>query len=204
MVGFLRLGHIFMMTTFADGQPPPVLKAVEEAGVPYHKAFKFNNSALFAANSANSAIDKMFWEMGKTSFKEFFGELSHTTPKSLTLTKQVLEEREHLEVCVEGLLQQVRAGLSKIDALRQEEQILKKHEAQLRLNQEFTYTIEITKQRKVDLDAGQHVTNCLNCNCTCHYPCFIPKDEEKHSCAAMGVKRHTHEAQCTVCPGKCY
>ena len=193
--------NIFMMTTFADGQPPPVLKAVEEAGVPYHKAFKFNNSALFAANSANSAIDKMFWEMGKTSFKEFFGELSHTTPKSLTLTKQVLEEREHLEVCVEGLLQQVRAGLSKIDALRQEEQILKKHEAQLRLNQEFTYTIEITKQRKVDLDAGQHV---LNCNCTCHYPCFIPKDEEKHSCAAMGVKRHTHEAQCTVCPGKCY
>ena len=32
---------------------------------------------------------------------------------------------------------------------------------------------------------------------TCHYPCIIADDLEKHGCAAM------KDGKCTVCPGKC-
>ena len=39
--------NIFMMTTFADGQDPPVMDAIAEAKIPHQKYFKFNNSALF-------------------------------------------------------------------------------------------------------------------------------------------------------------
>ena len=36
-----------MMTTFADGQDPPVMEAITAASIPHQKYFKFNNSALF-------------------------------------------------------------------------------------------------------------------------------------------------------------
>ncbi|XP_072574553.1 uncharacterized protein [Paramormyrops kingsleyae] len=75
--------NIQMLVTFADGQKPPVLEAInvsvipcprKENGIPVH--FKFNNSALFADNShsvyvknsddeneedGDDNFDKMFW-----------------------------------------------------------------------------------------------------------------------------------------------
>ena len=40
--------NIFFVATFADGQTPPVYKAASEAKIPYCKAYKFNNSALYS------------------------------------------------------------------------------------------------------------------------------------------------------------
>ncbi len=57
-----------MMVTFADGQKPPVITAVEEAKIPHSAFFKFNNSALFAdIEGGDDNIDKMFWRMGINS-----------------------------------------------------------------------------------------------------------------------------------------
>lgn len=37
----------------------------------------------------------------------------------------------------------------------------------------------------MDLPRGLHVTNCLQCNVTCHENCAIADDAEKRGCAAM-------------------
>ncbi|MBN3319400.1 VTXB protein, partial [Atractosteus spatula] len=108
--------NIVVLVTFADGQAPPVLEAIKAADVSCAKEkngdpchFKFNNSVLFASNegstgsSHQSKFDQMFWQMGSESMETFFGYLNTMQTRSLQLTKEVLEERNRLEVTVEGL-----------------------------------------------------------------------------------------------------
>lgn len=194
--------NIFMMVTFADGQRPPLLDAVKEANIPFCKSFKFNNSTWFADNSSvGESFDKLFWNMGTTSCSEFFKVFEKVESKSLQLTREVLKERAQLETFIQGLQPKIRAGLSKIDQLQQEEDILAKHEAQIRENQNFEYQVTETRQRKVDL-VGEYVTNCLTCNYTCHYPCHVAADTEKYKCSAM-KSAVPEESSCAVCPGQC-
>ena len=51
---------------------------------------------------------------------------------------------------------------------------------------------------KVELRVGEHNTNCLKCNYTCHFPCMIPNTQDKQGCAAMEYEN------CTVRTGKCH
>ena len=94
-------GNVFLMTTFADGGPIPVIDAARSAGVPFQSAFKFNNSALFAKKHYESDvdededdIDEMFWKIGMKNFCDFFSALEKKEPKSLQLSKETLQERE--------------------------------------------------------------------------------------------------------------
>ena len=196
-------GNIFLMITFADGKKPPALDAVQAAGVPYQAFFKFNNSALFASKSADDEFDRMFWKMGTKSFDEFFKQFSNAQAQSLQLSREVIQERETLEVTVQGLQPQIQLGLSKIDELRQERQMLKDHEADILTNKDFTYRVEVTKQRKIDLPHGTYTTNCLTCNYTCHNSCAYADDGDKYKCSAMRSCRGTSNAECGVCPKKC-
>ena len=194
--------NIFLLMTFADGQEPPVLSAIEEAAIPYHSGFQFNNSALYA-NQAGNVFDEMFWKLGMDNFQHFITEFEKAEAHSLQLTRETLKERQQLEAVVEGLKMQIKVGLTKIDTLRQEQRILRKREAEILQNEHFTYELTITKQRQVDLPGVVFVTNCLQCNFTCHYPCPIPKDSEKYQCKAMG-DGGPDGAHCTVCPGNCH
>ena len=94
--------NIFMMATFADGADPPVMAAVKAANIPHCDLFKFNNSSLYT--NCSDEFGKMFWEMGLFSFKAFFSHLMTVETTSLRLTKVVLDEREHLEAIIQGLL----------------------------------------------------------------------------------------------------
>ena len=199
--------NIFMMVTFADGQHPPVMTAIKEADIPCKDFYKFNNSALFANNAAkvdedDDNFDAMFWKMGFVSFKKFFVEFAKRKSVSLTLTEEVLRERKQLEVTVQELQKQINAGVSKLEELRQEEVVLQQREAEIESNKAFTYQVEVTKQRKVNLNRGVYVTNCLTCNYTCHENCAYADDQDKHKCWAMdngGVS----SAKCRICPGSC-
>ena len=191
--------NIFLMVTFADGKRPPVLDAARAAGVPFKNYFQFNNCALFACDE----FDKIFWEMGKKSVEDFFNHFSKAETRSLQLSREVLQEREQIEVTIQGLQPQIRAGLVKIDELRQERQLLKDHEADIIANRNFTCKVQISKQRKIDLPPGQYSNICLKCNITCHYNCSCAlNDSEKYKCHAMN-NRGSKNATCRVCPGKC-
>ena len=183
---------------------PPVLDAIKAADVPSKAFFKFNNSALFARKtSQDDEFDSMFWKMGIKSFDEFFGTFSTAKAQSLQQTREVMQEREKLEIAVQGLQPQITAGLAKIDELRQERQIVKEREADILTNKDFTYQVKVTKQRKVDLQSGEYTTNCLTCNYTCHKSCAYANDADKYQCSAMSRNGGTNSAECGVCPSNC-
>nr|XP_023676740.1 uncharacterized protein LOC111848744 [Paramormyrops kingsleyae] len=213
--------NIRMLVTFADGQKPPVLEAINVSGVPCPRTekgipvhFKFNNSALFADNShsvyvktsddeneedGDDNFDKMFWRMGVKSMKKFFVALRSMETKSLRLTREVLKERKELETAVTGLQPQIRAGLAKLDEIKRTQQIIRKHEAEINTNKNFEFEVELTKPVQVSIEgSGQYITNCQQCHFTCHYPCYIPDDKDKAKCNAMDP-----QGNCNVCPGKC-
>ena len=199
--------NIFLMVTFADGSKPPVVTAVTAAQIPFSEYFTFNNSSLFIKDDSDGddmSFGEMFWTMGFQSLQDFFTKLTTVKPQSLQLTKEVLEEREQLETIIQGLQQKINTGLSKIDELQQEKQILKQREADILANKTFTYELKVSKPRKIDISGSSHyVTNCLDCSFTCHYPCPYPRDEEKYHCSAMVNRGDPTSAKCSVCPGRC-
>ncbi|KAF0046425.1 hypothetical protein F2P81_000058 [Scophthalmus maximus] len=137
--------NIRVLVTFADGQRPPVLEAITASGVPCPKAkdglpvnFKFNNSALFAHNQSSAAestrgedeeggFDQMFWNMGVKSMRRFFVALNVIETKSLSMTQDVLKERQHLEVSVENFHKLDKLHLSKYFGIEQTVQQLINH-----------------------------------------------------------------------------
>ena len=119
------------------------------------------------------------------------------------MTRQVLEERQHLETIVHGIQPQISQGLAKIDELKQEEEMLKKKESEVLANKDFTYQVKVTKQRQTFVPKGQLVTNCVKCNYTCHRECGIEDDRKKWQCDAMASPHSESSSVCSVCPGKC-
>uniref|UniRef100_A0A8C5B1J8 Fibronectin type-III domain-containing protein n=1 Tax=Gadus morhua TaxID=8049 RepID=A0A8C5B1J8_GADMO len=218
--------NICILVTFADGQQPPVLEAINAAKIPCPKTnkglpvhHKFNNSALFAENKSFSDradqdsksskypkekimdinnFDAMFWAMGASSMETFFIALGQMTTKSLLLTKEVLNERKQLEAAVEGIQPQIRASLAKLEEIRSTKQQIEKHNADISCNENFEFEVEIPKSVHIELTKeGEFITNCQQCSVTCHYPCYIADDKKKSGCAAM------KDGKCTVCPGTC-
>ncbi|XP_059914660.1 uncharacterized protein LOC132462896 [Gadus macrocephalus] len=209
--------NIRILVTFADGTKPTVLDAINESAVPCPKEkdglpihFKFNNS-LFADNKVLGAnnksednddddddedgdgFHKKNWDMGTNSMKRFFSALNFIETKSLTLTKEVLRKRGELE----NLQIKVKLGLAKLVAIKQESEILQTHEAAITANEEFEY--EVIFMKPVISKTGKYITNCQQCEKTCHFPCSIPNDADKSRCRVMGP-----DGNCTQCENKCH
>ena len=207
--------HIFLMTTFADGLRPAVLTTVKAANFPYKQYFKFNNSALYAIKNGHSgdsddedeggSFEELSWKMGMDSFKKFFKKHFDQIPaQSLWQTKEVLSEREHLQLVINHVSKKIRDGLTCVDALRTEESLLKEYESEMIANKDYTYKVKITKQRKVSLEGtGMFVMNCLSCNVTCHDSCTIADDCDKYKCSAMVPNDDKEKIHCSVCTKKC-
>ena len=195
--------NILVLFTFADGQKPQALSAMLAAGIleDGNNFFKFNNSALFVANSGEDDednFDRMFWKMGVKSFEKFFEGLAEMEPKSLVLTKQVLDERAQLEVRLSALREKIDLGVNKLSELRQLKRVFYQHEADINANKNFKFSVQEPRRVKIDLETGTYTTNCLTCNFTCHYPCRIPRNENKDGCVAMS------NGSCQECPNKCH
>lgn len=193
--------NICTLITFADGAKPPVLASLKESQLPFGLTFSFNSSALFAENKelVHNTLSPMFWKMGCSSFERFFANISRLQTRSLRQTKDVLDEREQLKTVILNIRPQVTAGLSKLSELQQQLDVFKKYKNKIEDNQNFEYEVEETRQEMVDLPKGQHVTNCLQCNITCHEECKIADDEKKRRCSAMDPET----GHCRVCTEKC-
>ena len=119
--------------------------------------------------------------------------------KSLQMTKEVLETRQLLEITVHQLQGLINDGMHKISTLEEEMDIFQKHEKQIQENKDFAYEVTEQVQEKEDISGkGQHTTNCLSCNYTCHEKCHVREDSQKALCSAMDK-----EGKCTQCPGNC-
>ncbi|XP_051747375.1 uncharacterized protein LOC127511058 isoform X2 [Ctenopharyngodon idella] len=204
--------NILVLVTFADGKRPPVLEAIKvsevscatnESKEPLH--FKFNNSAVFVNNNEPAEdedsdcenFDQMFWMMGVSSMNKFFTSLNTMQTQSLTLTREVLKERQQLEVLVERLQPQINAGLSKLDEIKKTRADLEQHKAEMDANKDFEYEVEVTVPKQIKNTTGYYLMNCQQCHFTCHDTCEIADDSERYNCVAMT------DGKCRVCPGKC-
>ena len=195
--------NIFVMVTFADGQHPPVLEALKQAKVPYSKLYKFNSLGIFADKTPeNDSFIKWFWKMGNKSFEHFFTSFNRSQEVSLTCTRRVLDERKKLDATVHAIQRKIELGVAKIEELEKEERILLTHQAKIDANEKFTYTITVIKQKRIAVERGTYVTNCVNCNFTCHKHCLISDDKEKFKCWAM-EDQSDQNTKCRLCPGHC-
>ena len=195
--------NVLVLFTFADGQKPQALSAMLAAGILEDESnfFKFNNSALFVANSGENDednFDRMFWRMGIKSFEKFFQGLAEMESKSLVLTKQVLDERAQLEVRLSGLREKIVLGVNKLSELLQLKRVWDQRAADINANKNFKFTVQVAKRVQVKLDTGTYATNCLVCNYTCHFPCPFPRNSQKNQCVAMSNGR------CSQCPNNCH
>ena len=198
--------NIFLMTTFADSEDPEVLAAVEKAEVPFVSYFEFNNSAVFAKKSKSKRTRAIadFFEMGTESFQKFFDTLLTVEARSLQLTKEVLDERQHLEVVLEGLVPQIQTVLDEKSKLKHLIQQLEQQEANMRANKNYTVVVKVPKQRKISIVQDKlYNTKCKNCNIVCHPKCTISDDTKKYKCAAMTWFTRRKNTKCKVCPGEC-
>ncbi|XP_055487564.1 uncharacterized protein LOC129694828 [Leucoraja erinacea] len=214
--------NIRIFVTFADGERPPILDALNVADVPCPKDesgmpmyFKFNNSAIFAQRPIsentgnlgtsgysrreeddNNNFAAMNWNMGANNMKKFFTALNTMEAKSLRLTREVLKERKQLEAIVEGLQIQVKAGLTKLDELRKTQQVLDQNQVNLDANKDFEYEVNVVvKERKW---IPYLSNNCEQCDFTCDAPCLVAVKSLGKWCTSMDSSRN-----CTVCPLKC-
>ena len=194
--------NICAFFTFADGQKPKAMSAMKTAGIlkKDSKYFKFNNSALFADNCEDDEdnFDEMMWNMGIKSFEKFFANLAVLKPKSLLLTQQVLDERAQLEVKVGNLREKVSVGVDTLSKIEEERKVIREHADDINNSRNFRYSSTEARRVQEKLHAGTFVTNCCACNHTCHYPCPIPRSEDKHYYATM-----TND-YCDECPDRCH
>ena len=205
--------NIFIMVTFADFKDPPVIAAIKKAKIQFSTYYKFNNSALFASNKHIQHLEKekneeedfneMFWNMGYFFLKNFFSAFYNKNGVGLYLTKEVIRERKQLETTTQAVKQLISSGCTKLEEFRQEERVLQQIKAEIEANKNYTYTIVIQKQRKIDLPTGHYITNCLTCNFTCHYNCIYADDKDKYQCSAMDNGGQSN-AHCMACPKKCF
>ncbi|XP_057377823.1 uncharacterized protein LOC130699592 [Daphnia carinata] len=209
--------NIDFLLTFADGQHPPILTAIAAAELPYPKEpdtgmprhHKFNNSGFFCTNRESSGTSKtvdkfnrFFWRMGMENFELFFSTLASMKSKSLSLTKQVLEERRQLEATVQGLQPLIKHGLTKMEEMRKVTQMITDCQAQIDANQNVTIEVEVNEAVQVQYTDGC-LTNCNKCHYTCHIPCYLDNTDNKLKCSAMDHSMPEATRSCTVCPQKC-
>ncbi|KAI9550853.1 hypothetical protein GHT06_004663 [Daphnia sinensis] len=198
--------NIRLLVTFADNALPPVLEAVKEAGIPtptdlttglplHHK---FNNSIFFTTNKGNrqtNEFNRTYFEMAVEGFDRFFEDLSQMEAKSLTLTREVLEERKRLEALVEGLQMRTEIKLTRVDELEQIKKALKDNEDEIEANKDFEYETLVPKATDIS-GTGQFTTNCQKCRTTCHFPCRQYSDDTKHRCSVMDRRGRCMICQC--------
>jgi Tfp pilus assembly protein PilE len=200
--------NVFLMLTFADGSTPPVLSAVKEFKLHYESYFKFNNSVFTVEsnhgksvelNNTAITINGMFWDMAYEAYKNFFKKLGTTEAKSLTLTREVLQERQRLQENIEVLNRRVKDGVNQLITMREELPFITEFEAEKTANKNYTTTIDVLNTRRVHFNDGHFVTNCMKCNQTCHDNCAYANDSDKVKCVAM-----ESDGYCKVCKNRCY
>ncbi|KAI4889236.1 hypothetical protein NFI96_019823 [Prochilodus magdalenae] len=207
--------NILILLTFADGGHIPALEFIKAAQMPCHKTkkgqptfFSFNNSALYAqkmvAHDSDSESDddndddnkrnEMVWNFTFKKMMAFFKTLEEIESRDLTLTVQVLEERDCLFKAMQSLTPQIQAGLSNMAEIESTKQLLKNKDEKMQQSENFEKEIEVVKPVRTAVKSFS--MNCNNCLFTCHSN--LRQDDDLRTCAMIDDK-----GRCVKCPGRC-
>ena len=157
--------NISMLFTFTDTNRPQILTTLEKADVPYKQYFKFNNAVIFSSTENCDDDDELFcrviWKQAFKNFDMLMKEVSTAESKTLYLSAEVLRNRQELEMVVERIQRNLQMYTIEVSQLKKEEQILKKHQADIEQNECFTYTQTVRRDKKIPSETG--ATNCNIC-----------------------------------------
>lgn len=201
--------NFICMLTFCDGAKPVILDSLQSKQFMFHEIipyiqspwfYKFNNSGIFEKDIQNE-FNLSFFNLGMKSFKDFTQRIKSLKKISLNKSKEVLQERQHLEKQVEILQISLKEAIDKVNYIKGIINMIKSVKGNLNGAKNFTKKIKTYKPRKIPVYDGRLITTCLTCSHTCHDNCYC-QDDEKYDCAAMTGDRNN--ARCIKCKGKCH
>jgi hypothetical protein len=107
------------------------------------------------------------------------------------------KNKKKLNLKILGLRPQLDLSLQVMENIRKEINIIETNKDKINQCKDFNYKFKKPEIVKKDLPQGQHTSTCIICNYTCHYPCYIPDNNNKRNCSAM------RNGKCRVCEKKC-
>ncbi|MEQ2256588.1 hypothetical protein ILYODFUR_025625, partial [Ilyodon furcidens] len=202
--------NIAALITHSNGRTPKnALQALEAADVRCAKDensqpvyFLFNNHQK--EDQTNDVeyfrgADKLS-ERGMRGFTAFVDNIS---PQKLKITTEVMNERIRLTACIQNLLERIKLIEEKQTEIKQINEDLKMHEADMKGNNEGTIHVDETYVDQERVKGGKKwliffegVVTCQVCKENCHYP-GCTKTWLPEFCEVMRGGR------CTVCSNKC-
>jgi hypothetical protein len=192
--------NLFIIAMSCSPMEPPVKACLRAADIDFTKFFMFNNSAFFEGIKNKSENEQVFqslyWQIGQTSFNNFFSDLENTTQ----VRSSSVQQRHLLETLLLELRRKAELEISRLEQLHQEAQVMESFEAQIKANEPFTYTIRELKVVQEDISRlGIHTMTCMTCNFTCLSSCDI---DNKDMAGCVAMERPTGD--CLVCPQHCH
>ena len=195
--------NVCVVATFSDASAPPVKQVLDDwskdqYGAKFSKIIKVNNSAFFQGieNQEEKQVHEFFWKIGVESIRKLLDHLEILQPVSLQLSKDVLTEREKLELIVLHIQKSIKDGINHLELMRNEAKVMNDFSAALESNKNFVFSVKKPKVVKKDISGqGIYTTTCLNCSFTCHLNCMYANDSDKMKCCAMKSNGY-----CNICP----
>ncbi|XP_067430243.1 kinesin-like protein KIF20B [Thunnus thynnus] len=202
--------NIVAIITHSDGiTPENALKALEAANIkcakneenqPVH--FLFNNRQTTQRTEETKDALENAWRVTERGMKQFTDVLEKSKPQNLITTVEVLNAHIRITACIQNLQDRIELIELKQNEAQQTEEALKKHEQEMKKNEEFTVEVDEVYKNKEPIDGGiwglfyEGAVTCNICEENCHYPgctvAWYPRD-----CEVM------KDGHCTVCTGKC-
>ncbi|KAM3599512.1 uncharacterized protein V6R79_007185 [Siganus canaliculatus] len=203
--------NIVALITHSDGiTPGNALQALEEAKVKVAKDeegetihFMFNNRQTTERTTKNRSAMESAWDMTTEQIHQFTEFLDDAEPQSVVTAVKVLNDRIQLTACIQNLQERVEFIELKQREIKETQEMLKKHEQELKNNENFTVEVDEVYKDKEKILGGKWgwfffngAVCCLDCEENCHYPgCTMSLDPS--GCEVMNSGR------CTSCSGKC-
>jgi hypothetical protein len=128
----------------------------------------------------------------------------NSNPKSLSLTKQVLQERKQMEAVTDGLESLVKISHGKMKEVDKAKQMIVFCDSQIQsTDEEEDECFVVEMKKKVELPAGEWVYNCNRCYVTCHDAFFKEEPVEDGHLNSEDLYESTVTGYCSVCPDQC-
>jgi len=148
--------NFICMLTFCDGAKPVILDSLQSKQfmfheiIPYIKTpwfYKFNNSGIFEKDIENE-FNLSFFNLGMKSFKDFTCRIKELKKISLNKSKEVLQERQHLEKQVEILQIALKEGIDKVNYIKGIINMIKSVKGNLNGAKNFTKKLRLINLKK--------------------------------------------------------
>ncbi|XP_059197149.1 uncharacterized protein LOC131977740 [Centropristis striata] len=203
---------IVALITHSNGRKPTnVLEALETANIKCARNdknqpvyFLFDNCQEEDRSEDPECLQRVD-KISMKSMRQFTDFLEKSAPQRLETTVGVLNERIRLAACIDNLQERIEFIELKQEAVKKNQERLKRYQQEMESNKEFTVEVEeVYKVKKevsrewrvlaLGLNYGAAVC-CTVCEENCHYPCTLTWYPEY--CKVM------KDGHCTVCTGKC-